>query len=66
MRILVIADDIWHPVEVIRRGLEAFPDGDVSFAIVCTAKDILTPEMLAAYPIVMICKGDCRQFRTVV
>ncbi len=59
MRILVIADDIWHPVEVIRRGLEAFPDGDVSFAIVCTAKDILTPEMLAAYPIVMICKGDC-------
>lgn len=59
MRILVIADDIWHPAEVIRMGLAAFPDKNVTFDMVCTAKDILTPELLAAYPLVMICKGDC-------
>lgn len=59
MRILVIADDIWHPVETIRLGLTYFPDKSVSFDIICTAKDILTAEMLEEYPAVMICKGDC-------
>ena len=57
MRILFIADDIWHPAEVIRMGLAAFPDKNVTFDMVCTAKDILTPELLAAFPLVMICKG---------
>lgn len=59
MRILVIADDIWHPAEVIRMGLENFPDKTVAFDIICTAKDILTPDLLREYPVVMICKGDC-------
>lgn len=59
MHILVLADDIWHPAETIRMGLAAFPESAMTFDIVCTAKDILTPEMIAAYPIIMICKGDC-------
>lgn len=59
MKIPVIADDIWHPAEVIRKGLSAFPDKETEFEIICTAKDILTEDMLNEYPIVMICKGDC-------
>ena len=29
MCVLVIADDIWHPAEVVRPGLADFPDPDV-------------------------------------
>lgn len=59
MRVLVIADDIWHPAEVVRLGLAGFPDPDVTFDIICTAKDILTEDVLSSYPVVMIAKGDC-------
>ena len=29
MCVLVIADDIWHPAEVVRPGLAGFPAPDV-------------------------------------
>lgn len=56
-KVLVICDDIWHPADVIRRGLEDF-DEDISFDFVITAKDILTPEMLAQYPVIFNCKAN--------
>lgn len=56
--VLLLCDDVWHPVEVIRRGLEDVQDKEFHFDIVCTAKDILTPEMISRYPVIMNCKGN--------
>ena len=40
-KVLVICDDLWHPAEVIEKGLAARADGRFSFDIVKAAKDIL-------------------------
>ena len=58
IKILVLCDDNWHPGEVICRGLEDWKDS-YAFDFVFDAKDILTKEMLAQYPVVMNCKSDC-------
>ena len=39
--ILVVCDDLWHPAEIIERGLNALPQDKYDFEIVKTAKDIL-------------------------
>ena len=57
--ILVVCDDLWHPAEIIERGLNALPQDKYDFEIVKTAKDILTPEYLNNYPAVICCKGNC-------
>jgi len=58
MRILVLCDDMWHPAEVIKKGLADW-DEVYEFEYVCDAKDILTKEMLREYPVIMNCKSDC-------
>ena len=60
MKVLWIYDDIWHPAEVIDRGLLSFPPRFRNYEIdrVCTAKDILTPEMLKEYPVILCAKGN--------
>lgn len=58
-RILVLCDDVWHPAEVIERGLAALPQSRYDFEVVKTVKDILTPPSLEAYPAVLCCKSDC-------
>lgn len=58
MKVLLVCDDIWHPSEVIEKGLEALRDPRFTFDIVKAAKDILTPERIAAYPVILCCKGD--------
>jgi type 1 glutamine amidotransferase len=58
MDVLVLCDDYWHPAEVIRRGLAALEGGDLRFDFVMDAKDILVPEMLRRYPVIMSCKGN--------
>lgn len=58
VRVLVLCDDVWHPGEVIEKGLEDLQDKEFHFDFVYDAKDILTPEMLAEYPIIMNCKGN--------
>lgn len=57
-QVLVLCDDLWHSAEVIRRGLSDLQDREFHFDFVCDAKDILTPEMLREYPVVMNCKGN--------
>ena len=57
--ILVLCDDLWHPAEVIERGLAALPDHRYEFDIVKTAKDILSCEYLKRYPVVICCKSNC-------
>lgn len=57
-RILVLCDDVWHPAEVIERGLNGIPQNRYAFDYVRTAKDILTPEMLFEYPLTVIAKSN--------
>lgn len=57
-RILVLCDDVWHPAEVIEKGIASFAGDDYQFEFVKTAKDILTPEMIAEYPLIVCCKSN--------
>lgn len=59
-KVLFIYDDVWHPAEVIDRGLQTFGEElmGYEFDMVMTAKDILTPEMLKEYPLIVCCKGN--------
>ena len=56
IKALVICDDLWHPGEVIVKGLESFPASEVRFDIVMDAKDILTRELLEEYSVIINCK----------
>lgn len=58
MKVLVISDDTWHPAEVIETGLAPL-NGKFDMTYIRTAKDILTPEYLRGFQVVMVCKGDC-------
>lgn len=57
--VLVLCDDLWHPAEVIERGLASLPQEKYAFHVVKTAKDILTPARIAAYQLILCCKSDC-------
>lgn len=57
-RLLVLCDDIWHPADVIEKGLDMLETEELKLDFVRTAKDILTPEMIAQYPLIFCCKGN--------
>lgn len=57
-RILVLCDDVWHPAEVIERGIASMDTKEYEFDFVKAAKDILTPEMLEEYPLIIGCKSN--------
>lgn len=59
MKVLVICGDIWHPAEVVKRGL-AFLDAEDGLEVdyICDAKDMLVPEMLKEYSVIVIAKGN--------
>ena len=56
--ILVLCDDLWHPAEVIEKGLVARKDARFCFDIVKAAKDIITPARIAKYRLIICCKGN--------
>lgn len=58
MKILFILDDIWHPAEVIRMGMQGIDSEKYQVDYVITAKDILTPEYIAPYPVIINAKGN--------
>ena len=55
---LVLCDDAWHPAEVIESGFAPLDGEEFHFTFVKTAKDILTPEMLTEYDVIICCKGN--------
>ena len=57
-KILVLCDDLWHPAEVIEKGLAARQDERFEFDIIKAAKDILTPERIAKYRLIICCKSN--------
>lgn len=58
INVLVICDDLWHPAEVIEMGLQPLEGDKYHFVVVKAAKDILTPERIAGYPVIVSCKGN--------
>ena len=58
MKVLVLAGDYWHPMEVVRRGLLEAGYEDLEFDFVEDAKDILDPEFMRQYPLIVNCKGN--------
>lgn len=57
-KILIICDDVWHPAEVIEKGITPLAGEDYQFEFVKAAKDILTPEMIEEYPLIICCKSN--------
>lgn len=57
-KILVLCDDVWHPAEVIERGMRPLAGEKYSLDFVKTAKDILTPKMIKEYPLVICAKAN--------
>ena len=58
MKILFLCGDKWHPAEVLIRGLSDLAPGEIEFDFVEDAKDILTPELLKDYPVIINAKCD--------
>ena len=57
MKILMICDDLWHPAEVIERGLGSMDPEELEFDVVKTAKDILSPGFVKRYDAAVNCHG---------
>ena len=60
MKVLVIAGDRWHPMEVVKKGILEFQDmaPDVTYDFIEDAKDMLTPGMLRMYDCVIVGKAN--------
>lgn len=58
MKILLLADDLWHPGEAVRFGLQFLADRGDQLDWIMDAKDIVTPELLRTYDAVIIAKGN--------
>ncbi len=56
--ILVICGDIWHPAEVIKSGFSCLTELYDQMTFMEDAKDMLTAADLAAYDLVICCKGN--------
>lgn len=57
-KILVLCNDRWHPAEVIEKGLAALQSDRFEFDVFKAAKDILTPERIAGYRLILCCKSN--------
>ena len=57
MKVLLICDDVWHPAEIIERGLVAMEREELTFDLVKTAKDILTPAFVRRYDVMVNAAG---------
>lgn len=58
MNVLLLCDDTWHPAEIIEQGLAAMDREDMAFRVVKTCKDILTPEFVGRYDVLVNCHGS--------
>lgn len=57
MRILLLCDDLWHPGEVVTRGLRPFRKLGYDPDTVMAPKDVLTPEMIREYDVIINARG---------
>lgn len=59
MKILVLCDDLWHPGEVIERGIAPLRELGYDFDFVKAPKDILTVKMIRRYEVIINARGNC-------
>ena len=57
MQILVFCDDIWHPAQIVQKGLAGLAQYGFDFEWLANAKDFST-DQLAAYPAVILSKAN--------
>ena len=57
MNILLLCDDLWHPGEVVTRGLRPLQKLGYALDVVTAPKDILTPGMLREYDVIINARG---------
>jgi hypothetical protein len=53
LNVLVLCDDLWHPAEVVKMGIGPMQGEEFRFDFVMAAKDILTPQRIAQYPVII-------------
>lgn len=58
MNVLLLCDDTWHPAEIIEQGINAMDREEMTFQVVKTAKDILTPEYVRSFDALVNCHGS--------
>ena len=58
MNILVLCDDLWHPGEVIVRGLTPLKQYGYDLDVVMAPRDILTPDMLRRYEVIINARSN--------
>lgn len=58
MKVLVICNDFWHPGEVVARGLKPLEKKGYELDVVMYARDILTPEMIRGYSVIVNAKSN--------
>ncbi|MDD3796767.1 MAG: ThuA domain-containing protein, partial [Lachnospiraceae bacterium] len=57
-KILVIGGDLWHPLEIIKKGFQGIAGLKAELEFIEDAKDSLTVEKLSQYPLIINCKGN--------
>ena len=57
-KILVLYGDIWHPVEVVHKGLSYLTEFYDDMEFMEDAKDMLTAADLKQYDLIINCKGN--------
>ena len=58
MKLLIIGEDYWHPIEVFQRGLKWLAEEGHELDFVIDAKDCLTVDMLSDYDAIFVCKSN--------
>ncbi len=58
MKVLLICDDKFHPGEVLKEGLSGMEQQGFRFDFMMEAKEMLTPELLWEYPVVIVARGN--------
>lgn len=58
LTIPVLCDDVWHPADVLERGLALLDQDKYQFDFIKTCKDICTPEFAANFPLIITCKSN--------
>ena len=58
MEILVLCDDLWHPGEVLKRGLAPLGEDAFDLDFVGAPKDILTDGFIRRYDVIVNARGN--------
>ena len=60
MKILVLAGDFWHPMELVKRGITkmGFDPDEYEFDFVEDAKDIVTKDLINEQDLIVFAKGN--------